>query len=418
MYQKSESDHESEKSRVSLVEPAAYEVFMDEQNIPIHRGLGCYDARQLPLAPWKRMGGKGTFVELDGQAGYYGMYVIEVPPGGVLNAERHLYEELFLVIEGHGSTEVWREGSSKKQTFEWQAWSYFGVPINVWHRLVNASSSPALVLAATSAPSVMNPFPNRNFIFDNPFEFWDRYDEREDYFKPREYELMEVTDPAALERKKRYETIDGGKSEWVVSRGNLIPDIAQCNVPLANTRAPGQGRVMLRGMTGSLFFPNFVAMYPSGRYSTAHSHEAGRVLVCVRGKGYSMTWPLGAGKRPWEAGKGHLVKRQDYIPGGLVTAAPAAGDWFHQHLSTGKDAMRVLAFRHPLKAVEGPGEEIELPNGTLYLGPGRHEVSYPEEDPQVRKDYQAALKKEGAKFTMPEAVYQPGSTEGLGMSGV
>ncbi len=169
-----------------IVPPSAYEVFMEEQNLPIHHGIGVHDIRELPLAPWERMGGQGTFIELDGQAGLYGQYVVEVPAGGVLNAERHLYEEVFTVFEGRGSTEVWREGSSKKQTFEWQPGSHFAIPLNSWHRLVNATSSPALVLVATSAPPVMGLFQSRSFIFDNPVEFKDRYDESEDYFKPRD----------------------------------------------------------------------------------------------------------------------------------------------------------------------------------------------------------------------------------------
>ncbi len=387
MYKEPTRDDVMAERRQMRVTLSAYDVFIGEQNIPIHRGLGVYDSRQLPLAPWKRMGGQGTFIELDGQAGFFGMYVVEVPPGGALNPERHMYEEIFLVIEGHGSTEVWREGSSKKLTFEWQPGTHFGVPLNVWHRLVNATSSPALVLAATSAPNMMELFPSRSFLFENSFEFLDRYDEGEDFFKPRD----------------ELETPEG---QFATLHTNLIPDVAQCYVPLTNFRAPGHGFLPLREMAGNTFFQNHIQEYPSGRYSTAHSHEAGRVLICLRGKGYSMTWPLGLGKRPWEAGKGDLVQRQDYVPGGFVTAAPAAGDYFHAHLSTGKDVMRVTAFRHPLKRSEGHGEERELPDGTLYLGPGRHEVTYPEEDPQVRKDYKEALKKEGVEFAMPEAVYR------------
>ena len=42
------------------------------------------------------------------------MYVVEVPGAGALNAERHLYEEIYYVVEGRGTTEVWQDGSSKK----------------------------------------------------------------------------------------------------------------------------------------------------------------------------------------------------------------------------------------------------------------------------------------------------------------
>ena len=37
------------------------------------------------------------------------MYILEVPSGGVTNPESHIYDEFFLVIEGRGTTEVWRK---------------------------------------------------------------------------------------------------------------------------------------------------------------------------------------------------------------------------------------------------------------------------------------------------------------------
>ncbi|MBI2329320.1 MAG: cupin domain-containing protein, partial [Chloroflexi bacterium] len=203
------------------VPPSAYEVFMEEQKLPIHRGIGVHDIRELPLAPWRRMGGQGTFIELDGQAGLYGQYVVEVPAGGVLNPERHLYEEVFTVFEGRGSTEVWRERSPKKQTFEWQPGSHFAIPLNNWHRLVNATSSPALLLVATSAPPVMGLFQSRSFVFENTAEFKDRYDESDDYYKPRE----------ELESEP--------ESGRAMLRSSLIPDIVHCYLPLDNRRGPG-----------------------------------------------------------------------------------------------------------------------------------------------------------------------------------
>src|SRR5487761_1325031 len=163
-----------------------YDRYMQEQEIPLYGGIGLYDVRDLTLAPWKRMGGRGAFIQLDGTRGIWGMYLVEVPSAGVLNAERHMYEEVFYVVEGRGSTEVWREGSSRKQQFEWQAGSLFAVPINTWHRLVNATSSPALVLVGTTAPPAMNLYDNDRFIFDNPFEFTDRYNEADDYFRPKD----------------------------------------------------------------------------------------------------------------------------------------------------------------------------------------------------------------------------------------
>ena len=55
------------------------------------------------------MGGSGAFVHLYGMEGQTGMYVAEIPPGGALNPERHLYEEMICILAGHGATEIWQE---------------------------------------------------------------------------------------------------------------------------------------------------------------------------------------------------------------------------------------------------------------------------------------------------------------------
>jgi len=370
-----------------------YEKYMEEEGIPIYHGIGVYDVRQLSLGPWKRLGGRGIFLQLDGCSGIRAMYVLEVPSAAALNSERHFYDEFMYVVEGRGSTEVWREGGAKKkQTFEWQAGSLFTIPINTHHRLVNASSSPALILAANNAPPIMNIFQSRNFIFNNPYEFLERYDESEDYFKARE----------EVEREPF-------RGRAMVS-SNIFPDIVHCALPLDNQRAPGYRRIN-PGFHG---FPpgisgGFISEYPVGRYSKAHYHQAGAVLVCLLGKGYSYNWHKDLGQRPWESGKGDLVKVQEYIPGGLVAAAPGGGDWFHQHFGLGKGpALRVINFWAGPSIFRGgddPEEEI-VSNNIYSVEEGGRSIYYRNEDPHVRKEYEAALKREGVKLDMPETLYK------------
>ena len=94
-----------------------YDNFMETQGIPIYRDIGVRRVQDLPRTPWKRMGGSGTFIQLLGTEGLWGCYVVEVPGAGALNVEKHLYEEMYLVVEGRGTTEVWAEGNGKKLTF-------------------------------------------------------------------------------------------------------------------------------------------------------------------------------------------------------------------------------------------------------------------------------------------------------------
>jgi len=159
-----------------------YDRFMEDEGVPCYRGIGVRRVQDLPMAPWKRLGGKGSYIQLYGTEGLWGMYVVEVPSGGALNIERHVYEKQVFIIDGRGSTEVWNEGQTKKQTFEWQKGSLFSIPLNAYHRFVNASNSPALILCGTSAPNIINLVDNLRFVFDCPFNFTERYSGENDYF--------------------------------------------------------------------------------------------------------------------------------------------------------------------------------------------------------------------------------------------
>ena len=91
--------------------------------------------------------------------------VVEVPGAGALNPEKHIYEEIYFVVEGRGSTEVWLDGEAKRHVFEWQKGSLFSIPVNAMHRIVNAGSAPALLLAGTTAPNLMNLINNAGIFF-------------------------------------------------------------------------------------------------------------------------------------------------------------------------------------------------------------------------------------------------------------
>src|SRR5918994_3716332 len=97
-----------------------YDRFMEAEGVPVFRGIGVRRVQDLPMAPWQRLGGGGSYIPLYGTEGLWGCYVVEVPAGGALNVERHLYEKNVFVIEGRGSTEVWQGDAAKPQTFEWQ----------------------------------------------------------------------------------------------------------------------------------------------------------------------------------------------------------------------------------------------------------------------------------------------------------
>ncbi len=84
-----------------------YELWLDREDIPVSEGYGIADVTQIPRGEWQRTGGKGAYIQLEGMQGVTGMYVAEIPAGGFLKPERHLYQEVIYVLRGRGSTQVW-----------------------------------------------------------------------------------------------------------------------------------------------------------------------------------------------------------------------------------------------------------------------------------------------------------------------
>ena len=365
--------------------PTPYELFCDEQGVPIYRGeVGIRDVREVKLGEWARMGGRGAILDLDGTGGKHGMYLVEVPPGGALEPERHLYEEEFFVVEGRGSTEIWVDGVEGKRVFEWGPNSIFAPPLNTWHRVVNATMQPALLIVVSNAPPIMELYRNQDFIFNTSYHFKDRYDTSDSYFDAWD-EL--------------------GKNELSLRAlygGALVPDSVGMELPLDGQRGHGHRHTDLY-MSGNKLH-GFIAEYAPGRYSKTHAHPPGPILVCLKGAGYTMCWPKSAGTTPWQNGNEDQVKITEYIPGGVVSAAPGDEDWFHGHFGVG--GLRVLAILqgHPIPTVGPPGaEEISVNRD---IRQGGNTIEYRDEDPMVRKIFAEKLAKIGAKIDMPDELYQ------------
>jgi mannose-6-phosphate isomerase-like protein (cupin superfamily) len=365
-----------------------YDDFMESQGVPIYRSIGIHRVQDLALKDWPRMGGRGAFIQLYGTEGLWGCYVVEVPAAGSLKVERHLYEEIFLVLDGRGTTEIWNDGQAKPTHFEWQRGSLFSVPINTMHRIINAGSSPALMLVGTTAPNMMNLLRNADVIFNTPAAFSDRYDGASDYFKGKD-----DIEPDPLRGLAMRKT-------------NIIPDVFTTELHLDNRRSPGYKRVEPR-MAGNTFY-QFIGEHENGRYSKAHAHASAAVLICIGGKGYTYTWPVELGLTPWKDGNAGKVLRQDYEGVGMVSAAPMSGDWYHQHFGTSKQPLRLLAWygpnNHRAHKAGLPGEKA-IDEGAIDIRDGGTAIPYWDEDPFIRAEYLEILKKEGVTPRMDDSLF-------------
>jgi oxalate decarboxylase/phosphoglucose isomerase-like protein (cupin superfamily) len=366
-----------------------YDRFMEGEGLPVFRGVGIRKVQDLPLVDWPRMGGRGSYIQLHGTEGKWGCYVVEVPAAGALNVEKHIYEEIYLVVEGRGSTEVWVEDGGKRHVFEWQAGSLFSIPVNACHRIVNATSSSALLLGGTTAPNIMNLVGNNGFIFNCPYAFTDRFSVTDDFYKP-----VDDVEP---------DPIRG----LAMRRTNLVPDIFNCELPLDNRRSPGWRRVE-PFMTGNKFYL-WIGQHETGRYSKAHAHTSAAILICVKGKGYTCTWPEECGVNPWKDGHADKVKRVDYEPVGMVSAAPGGARWYHQHFNTSNEPFRLTAWfgpNHPSLVTGLPPGEKQIDYTGMDITEGGTSIPYWMEDPFVREEFARSIATNNAVSRMEPSRYE------------
>ena len=368
---------------------SSYDIWMEEQEIPVYRHIGIDQVQNLPLKPWKMMGANATFVQLFGTEGMWGCHVMEVPGAGATIPVKHIYEQQYFVVEGRGSTEVWEEGQEDKaHVFEWQKGSLWSIPMNAKYRIVNASSSSALLLGGNTAPNVMNQFDNPEFIFNCPYNFRDRFDpNREDYYKPSDEILADPIRGLAM------------------TQTNIVPDIVDCELPLDNRRSPGYRRIEPH-MTDNNFYL-WIGQHEPGRYSKGHAHGSAAILICIKGKGYTYTWPAKYGETPWKDGNEDKVLRQDYEPVGMVSAAPMSGDWYHQHFGMSDGPFRLTAWfgpHHPGRTIKRPGENA-TDYGAIDVRDGGTAIGYDIEDPYLRTEFEEGLDSYGIKTRMESELY-------------
>ena len=166
-------------------------------------------------------------------------------------------------------------------------------------------------------------------------------------------------------------------------RTNFVPDIVNCDLPLDNRRSPGWRRVE-PFMTGNTFYL-WIGQHENGRYSKAHAHTSAAVLICLKGKGYTYTWPERYGVNPWKDGHADKIKRVDYEPVGMVSAAPGGARWFHQHFGASKDPLRLTAWFGPHNPGREPGPpgEKHTDYTAMDITEGGSAIPYWMEDPFI-----------------------------------
>lgn len=172
-----------------------------------------------------------------------------------------------------------------------------------------------------------------------------------------------------------------------VWESNLINDMYTFGLQDWAERGAGGGNVMFEMTESSL--GGHLSQFPVGTYKKAHVHGGGTQILMLSGQGYSLLWPRAGGKRiviPWH--KGSLFVPPD--------------DHFHQHFNTGPEPARYLTFtvrslRHGrvyFRAYQRgePAQDIKE---------GGTQIEYRDEDPEIRRLFEAELARTGVTSKMP-----------------
>ena len=340
-----------------------YHDFVKEEGIPVHEAYAV-DCHTLAVEPWERLGGLGAYIHLVGRSDYLSAYVVEIPPGGQLNVEQHMHDELMHVISGRGATVI-EEPNGKKHSFEWGPNSIFGIPLNAKHQLFNGSGTePARLAAVTDLPIIFNIFHRKEFIFDNPFvDTGELYGDEEGFYAHEAH---------AIQR-------ENGRTEWY---GNFFPDLTIWD---NLTEYGGPGRLAL---SGGITFPQSahrpgLMVLPSRRYRAAHRHGPGVTIIGIQeARGFVVMWPPGGGPddyilTPWQEGS-------VFVPPNM---------WYHQHINSGPLENRQLRLFPPRPIMN-----------YSFVDP-KQWIPFTEEDPWIRQKFEEDLANQNLTSLMPEEAY-------------
>ena len=341
--------------------------WMGRQGIPIMEAVAL-DLNAVETAPWARLGGgaRAAFVRLRGRGDFVGLQVIEIPPASATDWARHLYDDVFYVLSGHGSTVV-DAGAGRTHSFEWGPRALFAPPLNTPYRLFNVSGTESLrLVSANDLPFLLNVFRNEDFLFDNPFPFPDRMG-RQGYF---------AGDGDFL-------PIKPGKHMWET---NFVPDLASLTLPEWEARGAGSRNIKIILADSSMH--SHTSEMPVGSYKKGHSHGPGAHVFAVTGSGYTLMWYDGDAE----------FERHEWQQGFVF--APPEG-MLHQHFNTGPEPARYLAISmgshrypvlgHKLKLKQAPDASIQE---------GGAQINYEDQDPRIHEIWLRELAATGVASRM------------------
>lgn len=286
------------------VERDFYGDWLKKSGVPRVDGYSIYDAAAQEVKDWPEIGGRGMYLNFSGNV-HMDAVIMEIPPGRALVPFKHMYEQLIFVLGGRGHTRV--EQDKKFNNVHWGEGSLFAPPLNATHRHYNEDpAKPARLLAVTTFPLTMQLVGNVEFISKTQFDFTDRYNGQEEYFRTNQ------------RIRQRWE------------KRNFVPDIRTAEVVKWEERG-GDNSSMFWDMGGNTILEPHISEFGVREYKRGHRHPYEAIIVILNGEGFSI------------AGKNDLLKDYIKIDWKQYSVVSPPYFWWHQHFNTGNVPARYYA---------------------------------------------------------------------------
>ncbi len=174
---------------------------------------------------------------------------------------------------------------------------------------------------------------------------------------------------------------------------NFVPDVRTFQLEEYPERGPGFN--MKFSLAGNSMMAH-VSEFPIATYKKGHRHNAGAHVIIIGGEGYSLLWFEGDKAR----------ERVNWKDGAILS--PAEG-MYHQHFNGGATPARYLALRlggNP-EHITGRSSEQEA---EWWGERAVNQIEYQDEDPEIRREYEAEIAKHGLKLELEEDNFRVGDT--------
>lgn len=328
----------------------------------------CVDLNAVETKHWDRFGVDGAVVNMIGRGDFISIFLFDLAPGTATLPQRHLYEEVFYVLSGHGSCEV-EDAGGRRRSFEWGTGSMFALPLNAPYRLYNGSGRERARLSSTNSfAMVIKAFRNEGFIFENPWSFPEREGKAE-YLEGRGERVPYL----------------GKRTLWET---NFVADLRAFELDARATRGAGEANMQFILAEGTMHA--HCSQMPVGTYKKAHRHGPDFHVLTVKGEGFSLFWYQGDAD----------YRRYDWHPGCVF--APA-NMMFHQHFNTSAEPVRYLATAYGSGRYPFSEEKIRAKRGVdVSVDLGGSQIEYEDQDPRIHATFVDELRKHGAPCRMSE----------------